>query len=150
MYGIVNKILGVILCLALAVLMLANVMVADQLQARRSIVGEVTNFVDEITDTGYLDEKGLQDLYLGCNSYGPTCNVTVIRYARVIQPDPTHPGSTYTTYTVSDNIYKWNQGDICKVSVDEVGYTSLSYFLYMTLHLTLQPVDFNLAGRIRK
>ena len=57
MYGFINKILGVVLCFIMIVLMLANVMVSDQLQARRSIVAEVTNFVDEVTDTAVLDEK---------------------------------------------------------------------------------------------
>lgn len=64
MYGFINKILGVVLCFIMIVLMLANVMVSDQLQARRSIVAEVTNFVDEVTDTAVLDEKHVADLYL--------------------------------------------------------------------------------------
>ena len=149
MYGIVNKILGVVLVLYMIVLMLCNVMVTEALQARRSIVAEVTNFIDEITDAGTLNEKQIEDLYLACNAYGPVCNVTVTRYKRIANPDPTQPGQAYTTYAVSDNIYTWDQGDLCKVTVEEVGYTSMAYFLYTAMHLTLQPVSFDLTGRIR-
>lgn len=149
MYGIVNKLLGIVIALVLIVLMLANVMVGNQLQSRRSIVAEVTNFVDEVTDTGTLTEKHVQDLYLGCNAYGPVCDVTIQRLQRVIEPDPANPGKTYTTYAVSDNIYTWNQGDLCKVQVEEVGYTGVAYFLYSVLGLNMAPVDFGFTGRIR-
>lgn len=149
MSSVVSKFLGVVLVVVLLVLMLCNVMVADQLQARRSIVAEVTNFVDEITDTGSLDDKKLSDLYLACNAYGPVCNVTVTRYTRQVNPRPDKPGEAYTTYAVSEDIYTWNQGDLCKVEVKEVGYTSLSYFLYVVTRLSLKPVDFALTGRIR-
>lgn len=150
MSGVVNKILGILLVLALLLLMLSNVMVADQLQARRSIVAEVTNFVDEVSDSGTLTEKQVEDLYLACNSYGPVCNVTITRYTRQVNPLPNHPGDTYTTYAVANNIYNWNKGDLVKVSVDEVGYTSLSYFLYVTMKLSMRPVQFDLTGRIRQ
>ncbi len=147
MTNVVSKVLGVVIVLALMLLMLCNVMVADQLQARRSIVAEVTNFVDEVSDSGTLDEKKVSDLYIACNGYGPVCNVTVTRYTRQVNPKP--GGGTYTTYGVADNIYTWNQGDLIKVSVDEVGYTSMSYFLYVTTKLSMRPVEFELTGRIR-
>lgn len=70
MYGFINKILGVIMCFIIIVLMLSAVMVSEQLQARRSIAAEVTNFVDEVTDTGVLNEKHVADLYLACSAYG--------------------------------------------------------------------------------
>lgn len=149
MYGVINKLLGVILAFVLIILMLSNVMVADQLQARRSIVAEVTNFVDEVTDTGTLTEKNKQDLYLACNAYGPVCDVHIVRYMRIIEPDPSKPGQTYTTYAATENIDIWEQGDLCKVEVEEVGYTGLAYFLYSVLGLNMRPVDFSFTGRIR-
>lgn len=149
MYGIVNKILGILLAFVLLLIMLANVMVADQLQARRSIVSEVTVFIDEVTDTGTLTEKQYQDLMMACNAYGPICNVEVQRYVRIVNPLPGHPGETYTTYALTNDIWHWNQGDLCKVVVDEAGYTGMSYFLYTTIGLVMQRVDFQLTGRVR-
>lgn len=149
MYGFINKILGVVLCFILIVLMLSTVMVSEQVQARRSIVAEVTNFVDEVTDTGVLDEKHAADLYLACSTYGPIVDVQILRYVKVVNPDPKNPGDTYLTYVGSEDIYQWNQGDLLKVKVVEVGPTGLSSFLYRIFGLTMAPVDFSLAGRIR-
>ena len=147
MYGFINKLLGLLIVLALVVLMLANVMVSTMLQARRSIVAEVTNFIDEITDSATLSERQIQDLYLACNQYGPVCDVKIFRYSRVVDTDPAHPGQTYTTY---DKLERWNVGDICKVHVEEVGFTGFAYFLRQTLGLSMGQIDFSLAGRIRK
>lgn len=149
MYGFINKILGVVLCFILIVLMLSAAMMSEQVQARRSIVAEVTNFVDEVTDTGVLDERHVADLYLACSAYGPITDVQILRYVKVVNPDPKEPGSTYMTYVASENIYQWNQGDILKVNVKEVGPTGLAGFLYRIFGLTMAPVDFTLAGRIR-
>lgn len=150
MYGIINKIIGLVIAFIIVILMFASVMVADQLQARRSIVAEVTNFLDEMTDSAILDEAHIQDLYLACNSYGPVCDVTILRYTRVVNPIPGTAGRSRVTYNPMSDITNWNQGDICQVTVKEVGMTSFSYFLYNTLGLRMAEVDFTLAGRIRK
>lgn len=151
MYGIMNKILGIIVAFVLVIFMLANVMVADQLQARRSIVAEVTNFIDEITDSAAMDDQHIADLYLACNAYGPICDVQVLRYTRVVNPVPgSSPPRSRVSYVPVDKTDTWNQGDICQVTVKEVGMTGLSYFLYNSLGLHMAPVDFTLAGRVRK
>lgn len=69
--------------------------------------------------------------------------------AKVVNPDPKSPGDTYMTYVGSDDIYHWNQGDLLKVKVTEVGPTGLASFLYSVFGLNMAPVDFTLAGRIR-
>lgn len=130
-------------------LMISSVMLSDQVQARRSIVAEVTNFIDEVTDTGVLDKDTAADLYLACSAYGPAVDVQILRYVKVVNPDPKNAGSTYLTYVASDNIYSWNQGDVIKIKVSEVAPTGISSFLYNTFGMLLSPVDFTLAGRIR-
>jgi hypothetical protein len=124
-------------------------MLSDQIQARRSIIAEVTNFVDEVTDASTLDQRHAADFYLACSAYGPVVDVQILRYVRVVNPDPKHPGETYTTYVASEDIYHWNQGDILKVKIIEIGATGISRFIYNTLGLLLAPIDFSLAGRIR-
>ena len=96
-----------------------------------------------------LDEKHVADLYLACSAYGPLVDVQILRYAKVVNPDPKSPGDTYMTYVGSDDIYHWNQGDLLKVKVTEVGPTGLASFLYSVFGLNMAPVDFTLAGRIR-
>ena len=137
MYGFVNKILGVILCLALIIIMLSTVMVTDYLQATRSIVAEVTNFVDEVTDTGVLTPAHLSDLYMACASYGIQADVQVVRYVKVINPDPTDPDSTIRNYVVNEDIYNWKQGDLVKVNVSSIGQTGMMSFLYHVFGLNV-------------
>ena len=149
MFGFINKILGVVLSFIMIIIMLATVMVSEQLTARRSIIAEVTNFIDEVTDTGILNEKHASDLYLACSAYGPVCDVQILRYSKVVNPDPKSPGDTYITYVTTDDIYQWNQGDLVKVKVTEIGATGLASFLYNSFGLTLSPINFTLAGRIR-
>lgn len=149
MTGVISKILGVILVFFMALSMVANAVVSEQLQARRSIVSEVTNFIDETTDTGGFDDARLADFYLGCNAYGPLVDVQITRYVKVVNPDPVNAGQTLTTYIVSTDITTWNKGDIIKVSVEEVGPTGFASFLYRMFHISLAPVEFSLSGRVR-
>lgn len=149
MNGLVSKLLGVVLVLLLAIILIAQVMVAESIQARRSVVAEVTNFIDEITDTGSVTQRQLEDFYLACNSYGPTCDVQILRYKRIVNPDPKNPGQTYTTYVADENINTWNIGDICKVKCTEIGNTGTVFFLYSSLGLRISSINFTLAGRVR-
>lgn len=149
MSNLVGKVLGVIIIFVLIMEMMCFVMISEQITSTRSIVADVTNFIDEVTDTGVLDKKAVADLYLACNSYGPTVDVQVLRLKKVVNPDPKNPGKTYTTYVGDDKIYDWNQGDSCKVVVKQVGATGMEYFIYKSFGFMLAPVDFSLAGRIR-
>lgn len=149
MQGITGKILGVFLCFVMMILMLASAATSERLQAQRSIIAEVTNFVDEVTDTGSLTDRQIQDLYLGCASYGPMVDVTINRYARVWNPDPTSPGDAYVTYTIKEDITTLNQGDIIQVQVEELGVTGTASVLYAICGFSISQVDFTLAGRIR-
>lgn len=80
---------------------------------------------------------------------GSTMSWSSSSYHKVVNPDPKSPGDTYMTYVGSDDIYHWNQGDLLKVKVTEVGPTGLASFLYSVFGLNMAPVDFTLAGRIR-
>lgn len=149
MTNIVSKMMAVLLVFILVVEMLCFVMVSEQITATRSIVADVTNFIDEVTDTGVADKKSVADLYLACDSHGPLLDVQILRLKKVVNPDPKHLGKTVVTYVGDDNIYEWNQGDSCKVVVKQVGATGMEYFAYSTFGFTLAPVNFTLAGRIR-
>ena len=149
MYGFINKILGVLLCFAMIIIMLSTVMVTDYLQATRSVVAEVTNFVDEVTDTGVLTPAQLSDLYTACVSYGVQADVQVLRYVKVINPDPLDADNVIRNYVVNEDIYNWKQGDLVKVNVNAIGQTGLTSFLYHIFGLNIANLNFTLAGRIR-
>ena len=149
MYGFINKIVGLFLCFMMIVLMLSTVVVTNYLQATRSVIAEVTNFVDEVTDTGVLTPDQLSDLYVACASYGIQTDVKVMRYVKVVNPYPENPSSTVRTYVANEDIHTWKQGDLIRVQVNSIGQSGMASLLYHLYSLSVSNLDFTLAGRIR-
>ncbi|THF73913.1 hypothetical protein [Cohnella fermenti] len=151
MTDIFNKILGVLLAFTLlaGAPLVINTMGKD-LTMNRSVLNEMTNLIDKVTDKGTLTEDDMTDFYLGISSYGVTMDATVQRYIKVVNPDGA--GGTYTTYMLSDQAVgsRWNKGDVIKVTVKAVDYTSSQRIQYRLLHLTPAKFDQTLSGMIRK
>ncbi|RED52808.1 hypothetical protein [Cohnella lupini] len=149
MTDIFNKILGVLL--AFTVLaggpLVINTMSKD-LTMNRSVLNEMTNMINKVADNGRLSQEDLSDFYLGISSYGVTMDAEVKRYMKVINPDGA--GGTYSSYMYSDDLTSWNQGDIIKITVKAVDYTSAQRIQYRLLHLSPPKFDQTLAGMVRK
>lgn len=149
MTDIFNKILGVLLAFTLlaGAPLVINSMNKD-LTLNRSVLNEMTNFIDRVTDNGRLTDEELADFYIGVSSYGISMDATVKRYMKVVNPDGA--SGTYTSYVLSDNLDTWNQGDIIKVTVKAIGYTSSQRIQNKILHITPNMFDQTLSGMIRK
>lgn len=149
MTDIFNKILGVILAFTLLAggPLVINTMSKD-LTLNRSVLNEMTNLIDRVTDNGRLSEEELADFYLGISSYGITMDATVKRYIKVVNPDSA--SGTYTSYVLSDNLATWNQGDIIKVTVKAIDYTAGQRIQNRILRLTPAKFDQTLSGMVRK
>ena len=126
---------------------LTNNALAQDLTTKRSILNEMTNFVDKVTDSGYVSDAMLSDFYLGCSSHGAIVDVTVQRYIKVVNPDGS--GGTYTTYVLSDQINNWNRSDIVKVKVEAIGYTGAQKLMWYFLKLITPKPEFEIAGMVR-
>ena len=149
MTDIFNKILGVLLAFVILVggpLIIKSM--GKDLTMNRSILNEMTNFIDKVTDNGRLSEADLEDFYLGISSYGMTMDATVKRYMKVVNPDGKQ--GTYTSYVLNDDLSKWNQGDIIKVTVKAVDYTGGQRLQNRILHLAPSKFEQTLAGMVRK
>ena len=149
MTDIFNKILGVLLAFVILVggpLIIKSM--GKDLTMNRSILNEMTNFIDKVTDNGRLSDADLEDFYLGISSYGMTMDATVRRYMKVVNPDGKQ--GTYTSYVLNDDLSKWNQGDIIKVTVKAVDYTGGQRLQNRILHLAPSKFEQTLAGMVRK
>lgn len=153
MGDIIGKILGVIIAFMLCIIspVIVTIM-ADNMEDRRTIFNETTQFIDEVIDVGTITEAQMKDFYYGVSSYGPVCSVTVYRYIRTVQQDAN--GDNHTTYIpqdVSTQTYpvKFNQGDLVKVTVEATGYTGAQEIAYNILGHALKPIEFSLSGRVR-
>lgn len=144
-----NKILGVLL----AFVLLAGAPLVIQTMSRdltvhRSVLNEMTNFIDKVTDNGRLTPADLADFQLGISSYGLAMDATISRYMKVVNPDGA--GGTYTSYVFSDDLTTWNTGDIIKVKVQAIGYSGGQWLQNRILRLTPAKFEQTLAGMIRK
>lgn len=149
MTDLINKILGVLLAFVLLIgaPFVINAMSKD-LTMNRSVLNEMTNFIDKITDKGTLTDQDKADFYLGISSYGASMDATIKRYMKVVNPDGN--GGTYASYVYSDDLLTWNPGDIIQVTVRAIDYTGAQRLQNRLLRMT--PAKFNqtLAGMIRK
>ncbi|MDX8360769.1 hypothetical protein [Cytobacillus sp. IB215316] len=148
MVDIINKIIGVFLAFALLVagpLVISTLM--SELEMKRSVMNETTNFIDKVTDIGVIDDGDVGDFNLGISSHGTAINATIKRFVRVVNPDGT--GGTYTTYTLSDNINTWNKGDIIQVHVEAIDYTGGQRIMHRLLKFAMPKFEFTLSGMVR-
>ncbi|QGQ98786.1 hypothetical protein EHS13_29880 [Paenibacillus psychroresistens] len=149
MTDIFNKILGVLLAFTLLAggPLVINTMGKD-LTMNRSVLNEMTNLINKVSDDARLSPIDLSDFYLGVSSYGITMDATVRRYVKTVNPDGS--GGTYTSYVLTDDVSKWNEGDIIKVTVKAIDYTAAQRIQYRLLHLSPPKFDQTLAGMVRK
>lgn len=149
MTDLINKILGVLLAFVLlaGAPLIINAMNRD-LTVNRSVLNEMTNFIDKVTDNGRITETDLADFHLGISSYGMAMDATISRYMKVVNPDG--QGGTYTSYVFNDDLTTWNTGDIIKVQVQAIDYTGAQRIQNRILRLHPAKFDQTLAGMIRK
>lgn len=149
MSDIFSKIFGVILAFVLSILTPYTITtMVDDMVARRSIMNEMTMFIDEVIDTGEVTEEQLADFQLGCNSYGPIVQIEVKRYVKTIDPDVVN-GGTYTTYVLGDDNRHYNQGDHVQVTVHTIGYTGAQRLVMATVGILTPKFECTLSGRVR-
>lgn len=149
MTDLFNKILGVLLAFVLFVgaPMVINTM-SKELTMKRSVLNEMTNFIDKVTDNGRLTETDLADFYLGISAYGVAMNATINRYAKVVNPDGND--GTYTSYVYQKDITTWHTGDIIQVKVEAIDFTAAQRLQHRILRLAPVKFEQTLAGMVRK
>ncbi|WP_239617486.1 hypothetical protein [Cohnella mopanensis] len=149
MTDIFNKILGVLLAFTILAggPLVINTMSKD-LTMNRSVLNEMTNLIDKVTDNGRLTPEDKEDFYIAISSYGMTMDATIRRYMKVVNPNGTD--GTTTTYMLNDDISTWNQGDIIKVTVKAIDYTGAQRLQNQLLRITPAKFDQTMAGMVRK
>lgn len=149
MTDIINKIIGVFLAFTLLVgaPLVISAMNKD-LTMNRSVLNEMTNLINKVTDSGSLNSTDLSDFYLGISSHGAAMDAQIQRYIKVVNPDGS--GGIYTSYVLTDNLEEWNTGDIIKVSVQAIDYTSAQRMQNRLLFLHPPKFEQTLAGMVRR
>ena len=118
-------------------------------KAQSEALSYTRDFIDSVIDTREVTTDMLNDYSLNMSSTTEYYKFEIIRKEKCIMPDPVHPGQTYSTYIVVDDLSQFNQGDKIIVEVKPVGNN-----LFMTLSVNLMKMPsirdgFRLVGRVR-
>ncbi|MFD0588512.1 hypothetical protein ACFQZE_10905 [Paenibacillus sp. GCM10027627] len=148
MTDIINKILGVLIAFAILVGgPLVITALNKDLTMSRSVMNEMTNFIDKVTDNGRLSSQDLASFYTSISSHGVPMDATVTRYMKVVYPEG---AGTRAAYMIVDDNTVWNPGDIIQVKVQAVDYSGAQRLQNRLLRLTPPKFDQTMAGMIRK
>lgn len=114
------------------------------------VLAYTRNVIDEVIDTRNLSQDTLDDFALNLSSLSEQYSYKITRKALIIEPVPDKPGETYSVYTVTDDITKYNQGDLIIIDVEQIGTNTSLNFVRMFIDVTAnEQNDFRLVGRVR-
>ena len=152
MVDFVNKILTLILIFVLLVIAPLTISYKiDEMVMKRLVLNEVSQFIDTVTDKGSIRQEDLDDLYLGVNSCGGTFDVDVKRLIRVasehVNPE-TGNNEIRTTYFSNSDLEVLNTGDVVKVTVEEIGTSPATKFIWNVLRIDSGKFKFSLASPV--
>ena len=148
MTDFLNKIIATILAFMILFVGPAAVLTLSmQLTMERSVMNEMSSFVDKVTDNGTITDTELADFYLGAASNGAVMDIKIYRYMTVAVPDGT--GGTDTVYQLVDNIMSYNKGDYIQVRVKAIDYTGAQRLLYRIANIFMGKFDETMSGRVR-
>lgn len=150
-----NKIITLILSfIMLVVAPLVWMFARDDMVSQRTALNEMTMFLDKTTDKGFIEAQDIDDLYLGLNATGGTYDVKVRRYMPT--PIPVGSGQSRLLYKnvdyydkVDKKAIKLNKGDIVKLSVEEVGYSSARRLIWSILRFDTGKQETTLSASVR-
>lgn len=144
-----GKFIGLLMAFVLTVVMpFVNTTVETEMLDRRSIIQDVTNFMDEVVDSRQINDAMLQELNTKLASYGVIVDYEITHLRRTVNPDPTEQGKPYTSYyEVEDD--EWKKSDRIAVHVKTVGYSASQMLAHRITGLFISELDRTLVARIR-
>lgn len=113
------------------------------------VYNECRNLTDKIIDSRMYTDDMEEDFNLALATTNNTFTATVTREVRIVNPDPAHPGTTYTTYMVTEQNREFKQGDLVTVHVEQVGMSPLQTIARQLLGVYYYECDCTYTGRVR-
>lgn len=145
-----GKFIGVLLAFALTVIgPFVNTTVEQELLDRRSIVRDVSNFIDEVVDSRQVTEAMLRELNTNIASYGTSVQYEITHHRRTVNPDPLNPDDYYTNYVIVDNTEPWLKGDRISVHFYSVSYSTTETISHKIAGIFVPTLDRTITARIR-
>ena len=144
-----GKFIGLLIAFVLTVVMpFVNTTVETEMLDRRSIISDVSNFIDEVVDSRQVTPSMLQELNTNLAAYGVIVDYEIIHYRRTVNPDPLTKQASYTSYYVVEDV-EWRKSDRIAVHVRTVGYSNTQMLAHRVAGLFVAELDRTLVARIR-
>lgn len=145
-----GKFIGLILAFVLTVVMpFVNTTVEGEMLDRRSIVMDITNFMDEVVDSRQITDAMLKELNTSLASYGVNVHYEITHYRRSVNPDPMGQFEYYTSYIPVGDDVAYEQGDRISVRVYTLGVSTTQTVARKLTGMFIQKFDKTLTARIR-
>lgn len=150
-HDIPGKFIGLILVFFLLVVApYVNVTVANEMIDRRSIITDVTNFMDEVVDSRLITDTALKELNTNIASYGVNIDYEITHYRRSVNPDPIDKDNQfYVSYIPVSLNEPWEKGDRIEVHIFTVGHSAAETLSHKIANLFVSDFDRRICARIR-
>lgn len=140
----VISILLVFVAVVLAPLMLCTL--NNDMISERLILNDTSEFLDKVTDKGYITEDDLESFYAQVNSYSLVVNANV---SREVRGETKFGDEIRTVYIRVDDTSVLNSGDMIRVTIKEVGKSNAKILLYNLLKIIKPRFEVSLVSMVR-
>lgn len=141
--------LMVLTVLCLIITPMYYISIIQYAKAEDEMMSDVATVIDKVIDTRELTEDMIVDLNLSLAAKPMNYTLSITRETIVTNPDPAHPGSTYSVYIVADDIHHYRQGDIIIIRVEMFGSSMMTQIAEKLLGMRVADYDYQVAGRVR-
>lgn len=148
MSGFLTRVVSIILVfLMLVIAPLLYSYSVSEMENRRLLLNEVSQFLDKVTDKGEITEDDITEFNLQISSHGMVIKAVIKRLVRtsVVTPD----GNIRTSYIAVDDIYTLNQRDVVQVRLEEISVSAYRKLLYTFLRVDEGPYTLEMAQAVR-
>lgn len=124
----------------------------DMARSQSELLNEVQFFLDKVADTKTITERDLEDFTLAMAGTTVPVKFELLREARQVNPDPastTVPKKTYTTWVPTEDVYRYDDGDIIIIRISQIGSNFYQSFSERVLRMYTPKVEFTLSRVVR-
>ena len=164
MNDVPGKFIGFIVAFFLCVVgPVVNIASQQEMLARRQVVMEMSNFIDEVTDSRRYTPQMRKALVAKINSHGVTVDFTIIKEQRSIDATvdvggvDSAKGTAHVSYiripidstTDDDKVITFDTGDRIGIETHSIAANSTQYLSHLIAGMFIPEFKYNLYSRVR-
>ncbi len=125
---------------------LINSYCITEMENRRQLLNEVTNFLDTVTDKKAISNDDLNQFYLKIESYGMVLDVQINRLVKTATLE--NDGKVNVTYIAADDISLLNQRDVVQVRLIQKSESAYQKILNLFVGINEERYSLTMAEMV--